>query len=411
MPDLLGDQMSRGLRFTLSLGVLMAVVGVGLLALRSEAREVTVYSSLPLHGAGHRESQDMIKAIRLALEDEDHKAGKFKVRYVSLDDSTQDANGWAQRAVVENAFTAAEDASTAVYIGEYDSGASAVSIPILSRAKVPQISPSNTAVGLTTSEPGANAGEPDKYYVGSVRNYVRLVPKDSRQGAALTSIMRQDGCKRTAIIYDSGLYGSNLALIIRKAMIRENLRRVLDEPYDSQLGDYDRVLARRAANQKADCVVFVGTTSTTVGLFKQLAQKLPYARLYGSDGVAHRDSTRALKTLRARVKLTFPMLGSEGVGVAGTRFFNHFRQVYSTDPDPYAIYGYEAMRLAIDAIRRAGSSDREDIIKALHETRDRRSAIGTYSIDPNGDTTLTDYGLFMIGREGLPIFKRRIPTD
>ncbi len=49
----------------------------------------------------------------------------------------------------------------------------------------------------------------------------------------------------------------------------------------------------------------------------------------------------------------------------------------------------------LDAIERAGSS-KEDVLKALFETKDRESVLGTYSIDENGDTTLTDYGVYAI---------------
>ena len=37
---------------------------------------------------------------------------------------------------------------------------------------------------------------------------------------------------------------------------------------------------------------------------------------------------------------------------------------------------------------------REVIIKELFATKDRESVLGTYSIDENGDTTLTDYGVY-----------------
>jgi branched-chain amino acid transport system substrate-binding protein len=404
--------LSRRLKLTVSLGVLIATVGVGLLLLRPGAREVTVYSSLPLRGAAGQQSQDMVKGIELALKEKDHKAGSFKVKYVPLDDSTDGAQGWAPEAVVENALKASEDGRTAVYIGEYDSGASAISIPILSRARVPQISPSNTAVGLTRAELGTNEGEPNKYYVGKPGNYVRIVPRDKLQGAALTTVMRDDGCKRSAIIYDSDLYGGDLAQIIRQRMIYRGMKRVLDEPYDAQQDGYDRALALRTEKQGADCVVFSGTARAAVGLFNQLARRLPTARLYGASGVAHHEITDGLSTAAAaRVKLTFPAQGPKGVGDAGQRFYQHFRQEYSTNPDPYAIYAYEAMLLAIDAIKRAGTADREKIIEALHQTKHRPSAIGRYSIDSYGDTTLTSYGLFTIGRGGAPVFQHTIPME
>ena len=59
------------------------------------------------------------------------------------------------------------------------------SIPILNEAGIAQISPANTAVGMTSDDPGATPGEPDKYYPTGMRTYARVVPKDTIQGAAL----------------------------------------------------------------------------------------------------------------------------------------------------------------------------------------------------------------------------------
>ena len=39
---------------------------------------------------------------------------------------------------------------------------------------------------------------------------------------------------------------------------------------------------------------------------------------------------------------------------------------------------------------------RAAIVQALFATRDRDSVLGRYSIDANGDTTLTTYGVFRV---------------
>ena len=95
-----------------------------------------------------------------------------------------------------------------------------------------------------------------------------------------------------------------------------------------------------------------------------------------------------------------PSLGSakpDSATPSGKEFFKTYTRKYGeSNPDPYAIYGYEAMSLALDAIERSGDASKENIIKALFETKDRSSVLGTYSIDENGDTTLTDYGVYTI---------------
>ena len=51
------------------------------------------------------------------------------------------------------------------------------------------------------------------------------------------------------------------------------------------------------------------------------------------------------------------------------------------------------MQLALDAIERSETGEKADVLKALFDTKDRESVLGTYSIDDNGDTTLTDMAL------------------
>jgi branched-chain amino acid transport system substrate-binding protein len=57
------------------------------------------------------------------------------------------------------------------------------------------------------------------------------------------------------------------------------------------------------------------------------------------------------------------------------------------------------MSLMLDAIKRASASGdltRKAVVDAIFATKDRNSVLGTYSIDKNGDTSLTDYGIYKI---------------
>ena len=115
---------------------------------------VDFYSSLPLQGASKDQTAAMVNGIKLAVSQASNKAGKYKVKYTSLDDSTAQAGNWDPGQTSQNARKVAQDSKAVYYIGEFNSGASAISIPILNRASVPQVSPANTYPGLTTNEPG-----------------------------------------------------------------------------------------------------------------------------------------------------------------------------------------------------------------------------------------------------------------
>ena len=366
------------------------------------AKTVKVYSSLPLQGASRPQTTALVDGVKLALEQAGGKAGDITVQYESLDDSTAQAGSWTPEATTSNARKAAQDDATAAYIGEFNSGASAVSIPILNEAGVPQISPANTAVGLTSDEPGADAGEPDKYYPTGQRNYVRIVPKDTIQAAALVTLMKEDGCTKVQLTNDKEVYGAGLARNIEIAAEEQGLELIGNDAIDKNAPNY-RSLAQKAKAAGADCFVFSGiTANNAVQLYKDFEAALPDAKLYGPDGVAESGFVDPKEggipaDVASKLQVSVATLSPDEYPPEGQEFFSQFEEKYSEpNPDPYAIYGYEAMRLALDAIERSGSGNKEDIVSALFETKDRSSVLGTYSIDENGDTTLTDYGIYKV---------------
>jgi branched-chain amino acid transport system substrate-binding protein len=405
-------------------GCLVAVLGFGVAACGSDspdtkspeatttAKSVTVYSSYPLQGAGRAQSEAAVNGAKLALEQSGGKAGDISVKYTPLDDATAQAANWTPEQVSSNARKAAQDKSTAVYLGEFNSGGSAVSIPILNEAGIAQISPSNTAVGLTTNEPGATPGEPDKYYPTGNRTFARIVPKDTIQGAALATLMKEDGCTKVQLLNDKEVYGAGLARNIESSAKAQGLTITSNEAIDKNAANY-RSLAQKAKSAGADCMVFAGITANNAAqVFKDFAAALPTAKLYGPDGVA--DTTFAspkegLPTEVAnRTKVTIATLSPDQYPPEGQEFFKSYTQKYGEEnPDPYAIYGYETMELALDAIKRSKTGDKADVVKALFATKDRKSVLGDYSIDANGDTSLTDYGVYSI-KDGQLQFDKTI---
>src|SRR3954452_18476720 len=374
------------------------------------AKAVTIYSSYPLQGEGRGQAEAAVNGARLAVQQVHGKAGDITVTYKPLDDSTAQAATWTPEATSANARKAAQDKSTAGYFGEFNSGGTPVSLPILNEAGIAQISPSNTAVGLTTDDPGATPGEPDKYYPTGTRTFARIVPKDTIQGAALATLMKEDGCTKVQLLNDKEVYGAGLASNIQASAKAQGLTISSNEAIDKNAANY-RSLAQKAKAANDDCMVFAGITANNAAqVFKDFAAALPNAKLYGPDGVA--DTTFASTKeglpadVGARTKVTIATLSPDQYPPQGQEFFKTYTQKYGeANPDPYAIYGYEAMELALDAIKRSKTGNKADVIKALFATKDRDSVLGTYSIDANGDTSLTDYGVYSIANGQLKFDK------
>jgi branched-chain amino acid transport system substrate-binding protein len=396
----------RLVRGAFAAGVLLALVSFADPAPSQQQPTLTIYSSLPLQGASRPQSSAIVKGARLALEERAHQAGGYRIRYVSLSDGASYAGTWTPEHTFANARRAARDRSAIAYIGEFNSGASAISIPVLNEVPLAQISPSNTAIGLTRNGPGADRGEPFKYYPTGRRHYVRLAANDRVQGGALAVAMRDRGCRRIATIDDGEVYGAGVGSWVRFWSKRSGLRIVLRRRMNPRASNYRR-LAATVRRRRPHCIVFTGiTANNAVRLFEDLGRALPRARLFGSDGVGEsgfsdpREGGISPRVAR-RVFVSIGTLAPFAYPVAGRRMFEAYRRRYGERfPDPYAIYGYEAMQLALDAVNAVGA-DRQAVIDWLFSVRDRQSVLGQYSIDRYGDTTLRDVGIYRITRGRL----------
>jgi branched-chain amino acid transport system substrate-binding protein len=365
---------------------------------------LNVYSSLPLQGASRPQTTAMVEGIRLALEQANGKAGEFTIKYTSLDDSTAQAGTWTPEQASANARRVAQDDSAIAYLGEFNSGASAISIPILNEVPIAQVSPANTYVGLTSDAPGSEEGEPEKFYPTGNRHYLRIVPIDTIQGAALAALMKDEGCTKPYILNDKEVYGAGLARNIESSANELGLDVLGNEGIDPKAPNF-RSVAAKMKSAGTDCFVFSGITANgAVQLFKDVNAAMPDINLYGPDGVAESGFSDPKEggipaNVQAKTKVTVATLAPDEYPPEGRKFFSDFEAKYNEpNPDPYAIYGYEAMKLVLDTCKELGSdcSDKQAMIDALFQTKARKSVLGTYDIDENGDTTITDYGVYTI---------------
>jgi branched-chain amino acid transport system substrate-binding protein len=381
----------------------------------AEGDTLQVYSSLPLQGAQRPNTTDLVRGAELALKQHGGKAGQFTIEFTSLDDSTAQAGTWTPEQTSANARRVAQEDNSIAYIGEFNSGASAISIPILNEVPIAQVSPANTAVGLTSDDPGADEGEPEKYYPTGQRHYLRIVPKDTIQGSALATVMKQDGCQNAYILNDKEVYGAGLARNIEMSAQEQGLEILANEGIDPKAPNF-RSLAAKMKSDGADCFVFGGITANgAVQLYKDVLAASPDIKLYGPDGVAETGFTDPGEggipaNVQQRVKLTVATLDPSEYPPDGQKFFRDYEAEYGeANPNPYAVYGYEAMDLILDTCDRLGPDcgDRQKLIDALYDTKGRESVLGTYDIDENGDTTLTDYGVYRV-KDGELVFDETI---
>jgi branched-chain amino acid transport system substrate-binding protein len=365
--------------------------GVG--AGRSGADTVKIVSSLPMTGSSLGQTQTIVNAICMAVEERGGKAGNLNIVYEPLDDATPAKGSWDEGKEAENANRAVNDGDVVAYIGTFNSGAAKVSIPILNRSNLVMVSPANTYPGLTKPGKG-EPNEPNVYYPNGKRTYARVVPADDLQGAVGAKQAQQLGAKRVYVLDDSELYGRGLATVFHQEAKRRGLEVFpADKPdsIDPKASDY-RSLALKVRQANPDLVYFGGITQSNAGkLWQDLRATLGKdVKLMGPDGIFEQAFLDAAGDTAIDTYVTFggvPVKNYEG---KAADWLKRYRDKYKSDPEVYAVYGYDAASAVLDAIAKANKKDRAAIAEAVMGTKDHDGALGKWSFDANGDTTLTN---------------------
>ena len=146
------------------------------------------------------------------------------IKYMSLDDSTAQAGKWTPEATSANARKAAQDDNDRRLHRRVQLG------------RLRGLDPDPQRGGRPADLPGQHRRRPHHRRAGrrarasrtsttrrGERTYARIVPKDTIQGAALATLMKQDGCTKVAMTNDKEVYGAGLAANIELAAKAQGL--------------------------------------------------------------------------------------------------------------------------------------------------------------------------------------------
>jgi branched-chain amino acid transport system substrate-binding protein len=358
---------------------------------------LTVYVSAPLRGPSAPYGRAIHDGARLALEDADRRAGEIGIEALFLDDTAGKAREarWSAGQVGENARTATSDSAAIAYIGEFESGATRVSLPITNEARMLQVSPAITATDLV-SPVRASDEVPERVQPSGERSFGRVIPDDELQGAAGAVWADRLG-SRDALAFSLERFGNVAAGEFAEEAEQLGIPVV-----------WARTVVRlmNALSSRLDLVYIGAPAHDGLPLFEHVARDAPSATLISTDALlVDKSFLRGAGPFESRLRLTAAAQNPAQLPPpAGPEFVRGYRDEYHRPPDPYAAYGYEAMAVVLDSIERAGEPvDRSAVIDAFFDTVDRRSVLGTYSVDEVGNTTLDRVAGYRV-RRGRPVF-------
>jgi branched-chain amino acid transport system substrate-binding protein len=323
------------------------------------------------------------KAIQLAIEEANAKGG-IKGKQLRL--KTYDNQGKPEESAIAATRLLAVD-KVSVLLGEVASTRSLAMAPKADQYQVPMITPSSTNPRVTKE-------------AGKVRPFVfRVCFIDPFQGTVMAKFATEKGVKRVAVLRDVGSdYSVGLADYFIAKFKELGGTVVDDQSYKDTDQDFKAQLT--AIKAKRPEAIYVPGYYTHVALIARQARELGIkAPLMGGDGW---DSPKLYE------------IG--GKALEGSYFSNHYspedpspriqdfvkayQKRYGVVPDGLAATGYDAARIAFDAMARAKDLSGPAIRDEIAATKDFQGVTGVISIDADHNAVKPAVVLEIKGSEG-----------
>lgn len=343
---------------------------------------IKIGANLELSGEVASYGQSISEGMELAIEEINASGGVDgkKIKVVKVDNKSDNA----EAASAATRLTSQEN--VLAIIGAATSGNTIAQAQIANDTKTILLSPSGTAPNVTENEDG------------SINEYVfRTSYIDPFQGTVAANFAAKElGVKTAAIYSDSASdYAKGLAAAFKETFQKAGGTIVAEESYVAGDTDFRSTLTRiKSANPE---FVFIPGYYEEVGLIvKQARESGVTVPLMGADGW---DSP-TLVDLAGKDALNNTFItnhySAQDPDTKIQEFVTKFKEKYKDkSPDAFNALGYDSVYLLVDAIKRAGSLDREAVKDALAETKDISLVTGVVTIDkkhnPIKSATILEY--------------------
>jgi branched-chain amino acid transport system substrate-binding protein len=257
--------------------------------------------------------------------------------------------------------------------GHFCSGSSIPASAVYNDEGIVQISPASTNPKFTDERPGPGI--------------FRVCGRDDQQGEVAGAYLAKNfGDKKIAIINDKTAYGKGLADETQKAMEAAGKKADLVESYTAGEKDYTAIVSK--LKQAGIDVLYVGGYHPEAGLMKrQMVEQGMNTILMSGDALVTDEYWAITGPAGAGTLMTFSPDPRKAPGAAA--LVETFRGK-GIEPEGYVLYTYAAVQAWADAVKTAGSTETDAVVKAL-DAGTFDTVLGKLEFDDKGDVTLPGY--------------------
>ena len=279
------------------------------------------------------------------------------------------------------------DSSVVGIVGPLNSSVARSVAPVITRANLTLISPSNSAVDLTNRD----ALTTGKTQVRPYKSYFRVCATDDIQGPfGAQYAVKTLGKKRIAIVHDKKAYGQGLASAFALEAKKDGATVLPTETVTPGDKDFSGVVTKIKA-EKPDFLFYGGEYPEASLLTKQMKAAGLNIPLMGGDGVQAADF---IKNAGAAANGDYATsLGAPTDSLPSAKKFvaDYTAAGYKEDKDPYGAYAFDAANAIISSLAKAvasgktGQALRDEVTTGVGSVS-FAGVTGQISFDQFGDT-------------------------
>lgn len=339
-----------------TLRCILGVCGMLFAGLALAQAPVRIGSVLSLTGPAAFLGDPELKTLQLYIERINGAGGVLgrKLELVHYDDGSDasKANTFAKRLIEQDRVD--------FIVGGTTTGSTMAMAPLVERAKVPFIS---LAGGVAIVEP--------------VKRWVFKTPHTDRMAAEkVFEDMKKRGIAKVGLLSETSGFGQSGRKETQAVAAKYGITLVGDETYGPKDTDMTAQLTklRGAPGVQAIFVFGLGQGPAIVTKnYRQLGIELP---LYHAHGVASDEFIRLAGAAAEGVRLPAAALivakqlsDSDPQKPVVTAYEKAYRERYKEDVSTFGGHAYDGLMMLTDAIKRAGSTDRDKVRDALEATK------------------------------------------
>jgi branched-chain amino acid transport system substrate-binding protein len=211
----------------------------------------------------------------------------------------------------------------------------------------------------------------------------RVGTSDKQQATALAKFAVENLKKtKLAVVSDGSAYGDGLASEFTKAAVAAGAEVILDRQITILDTQFNSTIAQ-IRTKKPELLFFAALDSQSAPFASQLKKAKAAVPLLLPDGSCTEDFIEIAGAASEGHFCARNGVPLEKLSGADT-FVQRYQSRHTSDPTINAVFSYDAVMALADAVKRAGSGDREKIRAALANS-DFRALSATIAFESNGD--------------------------